>query len=326
VTALSEPRVPSGPDGRGPVKPGGAVYSSQHAIRSMIRSETDTRAIDWHPEKESDPAGNRPAKEPAKTNPELAPVSDNAVVAAKKNHVVPQARHPVPDVEPARVREKGRILLPVLMSSLVAFVVAVGYLAIREPAPAASIGRWSATTAATATPETAPPRLGMAADPLAAGVPDPFHTQTLALHGAPTRLKITAIGVDTALETLHLGKAGELDPPKDFGKAGWYADGTAPGEVGPAVLAGHVDTKRGPAVFYRLRELEEGDRIEVVRDGRTVTFTVSSTAWYPKNAFPTGQVYGPTPDSQLRLITCGGVFDHRLRSYRANLVVYAVAG
>jgi hypothetical protein len=275
--------VPSGPDGRGPVKQGGAVYSSQHAIRSLIRSETDTRAIDWHPEKEP---------------------------------------------EPARVREKGRILLPVLMSSLVAFVVAVGYLAIREPAPAASIGRWGATTpaTATATPETAPPRLGTAADPLAAGVPDPFHTQTLALHGAPTRLKITAIGVDTALETLHLGKAGELDPPKDFGKAGWYADGTAPGEVGPAVLAGHVDTKRGPAVFYRLRELEEGDRIEVVRDGRTVTFTVSSTAWYPKNAFPTGQVYGPTPDSQLRLITCGGVFDHRLRSYRANLVVYAVAG
>jgi hypothetical protein len=70
----------------------------------------------------------------------------------------------------------------------------------------------------------------------------------------------------------------------------------------------------------------EGDKIEVVRGGKTVRFTVVSTAWYPKAKFPTEQVYGPTPDRQLRLITCGGVFDHTLRSYKDNLVVYAVAG
>jgi sortase (surface protein transpeptidase) len=141
----------------------------------------------------------------------------------------------------------------------------------------------------------------------------------------PTRLKVKAIGVDTALETLRLGDDGELTPPEDFGRAGWYADGTRPGDVGPAVIAGHVDSKRGPAVFYRLRELEAGDRIDVVRGGRTVRFTVTSTAWYPKKRFPTDRVYGPTPDRQLRLITCGGVFDRSLRSYRDNLVVYAVA-
>jgi LPXTG-site transpeptidase (sortase) family protein len=137
---------------------------------------------------------------------------------------------------------------------------------------------------------------------------------------------VTAIGIDTALESLHLGKNGALTPPRNFARAGWYADGTAPGDQGPAVIAGHVDSKRGPAAFYRLRELEAGDRIEVVRGGETVRFTVVSTAWYPKTTFPTDEVYGPTPDRQLRLITCGGVFDHRLRSYKDNLVVYAVAG
>ena len=85
-------------------------------------------------------------------------------------------------------------------------------------------------------------------------------------------------------------------------------------------------SKSGPAIFYRLRELTVGDRIEVVRGGVVVRFTVVRGAWYPKTQFPTDEVYGPTPDRQLRLITCGGVFDHRLRSYKDNLVVYAVAG
>ena len=132
--------------------------------------------------------------------------------------------------------------------------------------------------------------------------------------------------MDTTLETLSIGRDGALQPPGNFGKAGWYADGTAPGDTGPAVIAGHVDSKAGPAIFYRLRELTAGDRVNVTRGGKDVRFTVVRTAWYPKTKFPTSQVYGPTPDSQLRLITCGGVFDHSLRSYKDNLVVYAVAG
>jgi LPXTG-site transpeptidase (sortase) family protein len=155
---------------------------------------------------------------------------------------------------------------------------------------------------------------------------NPFGTKAPVLTGRPTRLKVKAIGLDTPLETLKLGANGELIPPKSFPKAGWYADGTLPGDTGPAVIAGHVDSKRGPAVFYRLRELTKGDRIEVVRGGQTVHFTVTSTAWYPKTTFPTNEVYGPTPDRQLRLITCGGVFNRSLRSYKDNLVVYAVAG
>ncbi|MFC3735891.1 class F sortase [Paractinoplanes deccanensis] len=155
---------------------------------------------------------------------------------------------------------------------------------------------------------------------------DPFGAVTTAASGRPARLRVGAIGIDTPLETLRLGDDGALQPPKSFAKAGWYADGTVPGDTGPAVIAGHVDSRGGPAVFYRLRELTVGDRIDVVRGGSTVRFTVTALRWYPKAGFPTDEVYGPTPDRQLRLITCGGVFDRSLRSYRDNLVVYAVAG
>ncbi len=217
------------------------------------------------------------------------------------------------------VRGKAlRILLPIVASVLVAFVVATGYLMLREPRGTGDLGRWALAPTPAAVP--APPSEDME------GAPNPFRTAPSDLSGPPTRLRVEAIGVDTPLETLKLGTDGELQPPRTNEKAGWYADGTAPGDVGPAVLAGHVDSKQGPAVFYRLREITAGDKIEVTRGGGTVTFTVTSTAWYPKNAFPTDQVYGPTPDRQLRLITCGGVFDRTLRSYKDNLVVYAVAG
>jgi hypothetical protein len=226
------------------------------------------------------------------------------------------------EAAPALVPQKGlrvrRAILPVSVAAAAAFVAATGYLAVTEPRPDPDVGRWSASRAAA--------QNGPSWDPLATENADPFGAVAPVLRGVPTRLRVTAIGVDTSLESLHIGKDGALIPPQNFARAGWYADGTAPGDQGPAVIAGHVDSRRGPAVFYKLRELEAGDRIEVVRGGRTVRFTVISTAWYPKKTFPNDQVYGPTPDRQLRLITCGGVFDHRLRSYKDNLVVYAVAG
>ena len=198
-------------------------------------------------------------------------------------------------------------------------MVGTGYLAVTEPQAVRDLGRWGATAAATGAPR--PTDFGVDS-----GVAQPpFGAPAPVLTGAPTRLRVAALGIDTPLESLHLAK-GALTPPKNFARAGWYADGTVPGDLGPAVIAGHVDSQRGPAVFYKLREIQIGDRIEVFRGGKSVPFTVVSTAWYPKTKFPTQQVYGPTPDSQLRLITCGGVFDHRLRSYKDNLVVYAVAG
>jgi len=142
----------------------------------------------------------------------------------------------------------------------------------------------------------------------------------------PTRVVIPAIGADlTGLEQLTRDPAtGQLNAPVDYDKAGYYVNGAVPGDPGPAVVAGHVDDMVGPKVFYRLRELTNGQKITVTRsDGTNVTFRVDSVQQYPKGAFPTDAVYGPAPGSSLRLITCGGVFDAAARSYRDNVVVYA---
>lgn len=142
---------------------------------------------------------------------------------------------------------------------------------------------------------------------------------------APSRVRIMKIGVDSALQSLHLDAQGALQAPTDFGRAGWYADGTIPGDPGPAVIAGHVDSKFGRAVFYRLKELRPGDVIEVGRATTWIAFRVTQVGRYAKDRFPTAEVYGPTPDAQLRLITCGGTFDRSVKSYMDNLVVYAAA-
>jgi hypothetical protein len=142
----------------------------------------------------------------------------------------------------------------------------------------------------------------------------------------PTRLRIPAIGVDTALEELDLGPDGALTAPTDFAQAGWYVRGPVPGDPGPAVLAGHVDSTHGPAVFYHLRELKPGAQVLVDRGGQWFTFTVVDVQRYPKGKFPTARVYGPTPGAELRLVTCGGVFDRRAHSYEDNVVAYAIAG
>jgi sortase (surface protein transpeptidase) len=141
---------------------------------------------------------------------------------------------------------------------------------------------------------------------------------------APVRLVIPAIGVATALDRLGLEAGGEMAVPGDFGRAGWFAEGPAPGQVGPAVIAGHVDSKTGPAVFYRLRELRPGDQVRVVRaDGSRLRFVVEEARSYPKDRFPTDAVFGPVPAATLRLITCAGTFDRARGSYRDNLVVFA---
>jgi hypothetical protein len=141
---------------------------------------------------------------------------------------------------------------------------------------------------------------------------------------APNRLRIPSIAVDTALERLDVDAAGTLNPPADFHRAGWFVRGPAPGDVGPAVIGGHVDSLTGPAVFFYLRDLKTGASIEVFRGGIPVTFRVVANERYRKSEFPTARVYQPTPVPELRLITCGGSFDRQRRSYEDNIVVYAV--
>ena len=138
----------------------------------------------------------------------------------------------------------------------------------------------------------------------------------------PVSIDIPAIHVDTTLEQLTLDSAGALNPPTDLTQAGWYTGSSVPGTTGPAVIAGHVDSYKGPAVFFYLKDLAPGDTVDIaLSDGSKVTYHVTAVSQYSKDAFPTQAVYGARPDPELRLITCGGDFANG--HYLDNVVVYA---
>lgn len=183
-----------------------------------------------------------------------------------------------------------------------------GLLLTRHPTPAmrpvaAGVGALPAPTG----PIVAPPQ---SADPSPVA--------------SPVSLTIPLIGVDTQLIRLGLAAGGTLQVPTTTAVAGWYTGSPKPGAIGSAIIVGHIDSKYGPGVFFRLRELRKGDSVYVKRaDGTMVKFSVTAVQQYPKDQFPTEAVYGPTPDAELRLITCGGTFDSTTGHYLSNIVVYA---
>jgi sortase (surface protein transpeptidase) len=141
----------------------------------------------------------------------------------------------------------------------------------------------------------------------------------------PVRIRIPSIKVDSPIVDIGVDASGALVPPETADRVGWFTQGPAPGGVGPALLAGHVDSHAGPGVFYHLVDLRPGEEITVLReDGSSVTFSVVSTTKVAKIAFPTELVYAPLPVPLLRLVTCGGTFDRSIRSYRDNVIVEAV--
>ncbi|SEF61226.1 Sortase family protein [Thermomonospora echinospora] len=143
---------------------------------------------------------------------------------------------------------------------------------------------------------------------------------------APVRLEIPRLGVRAPVLPVGRNRDGTVEvPPLHRPRhVGWYRHGPAPGSRGAAVLLGHYDDLRGPAVFYRLGEVRPGDVVRVVRRDRSVAvFAVDATEQVPKEGFPGRRVYGPVRYAGLRLVTCGGTFDHARRSYSDNVVVYA---
>lgn len=141
----------------------------------------------------------------------------------------------------------------------------------------------------------------------------------------PSALEIPAIGVETRLIRLGLTRAGTLQVPSSTAVAGWYTGSPRPGATGAAVIAGHIDSYLGPGVFFRLRELRPGNLIYVRRShGTLAVFKVTAVRTFLKKKFPTADVYGPVPDAQLRLITCGGTFDYSTGHYLSNVIVFAV--
>jgi sortase (surface protein transpeptidase) len=170
-------------------------------------------------------------------------------------------------------------------------------------------------------------RLAMSHDAARRDAPAPAPRERGARRpAAPVRLEIRAIGVNAPVARLGLNRDRTLQVPTDFDEAGWWTGGPRPGERGPAIIAGHVDSYTGPAVFFRIRELHPGDTIVVARRDRTgARFVVLRSEEYPKSRFPTERVYGGTTRPELRLITCSGEFDRASGHYLDNTVVYAAA-
>jgi sortase (surface protein transpeptidase) len=141
---------------------------------------------------------------------------------------------------------------------------------------------------------------------------------------APIGLAIPALAVTSPVIALGLEDDGSMEVPPGAYPAGWYDQSPTPGELGPAVLAGHVDWGGEPGVFHRIRDLVPGDEVTVTRqDGSVATFRVDHVDEYAKDEFPTDVVYGDLDHAGLRLITCGGEFDDDTGSYADNVVVFA---
>lgn len=153
-------------------------------------------------------------------------------------------------------------------------------------------------------------------------IPIAAHTFSRSL---PTRLIIPKMNLDTTfVKSLSLNADRTIEVPEVYDKVGWYNGGVSPGEVGPSVILGHVDSYQGPAIFYHLGILDVGDEIVVERaDGTTATFMVTDKERVSQDDFPTERVYGPLNHAGLRLVTCTGTYNKGTLKYSHNLIVYA---
>lgn len=222
-----------------------------------------------------------------------------------------------------------------LVAGVAALVVtmALGLRFVPEGAAGAEQGVQESTdfppaTATPPSPSTTPPSTSPAPVPEAGG--DLPAVQAPAgrgmLHVPPVTVDIPAIEVSSSLVDLGLNPDNSLQVPTDYAKAGWYTGGAYPGDAGgpPSLIVGHVDNKKGPAVFYALDQLEVGDEVRVGRaDGSTAVFVVYDARQYPKNSLPTQEIYAERDPSELVLITCSGDFDAEAGSYLDNYVVTA---
>jgi Sortase domain len=198
--------------------------------------------------------------------------------------------------------------------------------AARQPTIAVTTAQPSSTMSAAlqSSPSTTQPPVAPS-DPPAPVDPSAEQIGPFLAAAAPTGIQIPSIGVtSTVFVDLGVASDGTITVPGSADEVGFYTGGPTPGQLGPAVLAGHVDSAHGPGVFYRLGAVKPGDVINVSRaDGSITAFRVDKVATYPKDQFPTEEVYrGDFTHAQIRLVTCGGTFD-KVRHYLGNVVVFA---
>lgn len=160
----------------------------------------------------------------------------------------------------------------------------------------------SAQTLATA--ETAPP------------------SPTTLPRSVPTQIRIARVGINAPITPVGLKFDKSMEIPA-YNQAGWYNLAPTPGELGPAIIVGHVDSPNGPAVFWRLRELQPGDIVEIDRaDSKIVKFKIDKVKQFPSNNLPTQEIYGDIDHAGIRLMTCSGTFDRQTRRYDQNIVAF----
>lgn len=216
----------------------------------------------------------------------------------------------------------SRRALPVCLAASLALLTgacsATAPTAAPTPAPTAEVSADSSgarlPVATAATPAPAP-----------ASMPAPAAASAVVMESStPVRVVVTSIGVDSELMALGLEDDGTMEVPPGAFPAGWFTGAPTPGELGPAVIVGHIDWVTGPGVFHRLASLAVGDEIQVERsDGTTALFRTTEVSLHEKDAFPTDLVYGDIDHAGLRLISCGGTFNRSTGHYESNVVAFA---
>ena len=214
--------------------------------------------------------------------------------------------------EPTARRSRGRGLVVLAVVLALVGVSLIGWALTQQRTPPVAPAAVDAGIVGPAAPTASTPAPGSGA-PRAAS--------------PPTTIAIPSIGVSSPVDSVGLAPDGALEVPAPgprYDHAAWFRLSVTPGEVGPSVILGHVDSAaNGPSVFYRLGEMAPTQIFTVGRaDGSTLRFEVDGVRSYPKDAFPTDVVYGGTRRPEIRLITCGGPFDSAEHSYRDNTVVF----
>lgn len=229
--------------------------------------------------------------------------------------------------------QRGRLVAAALAGVLavaavvLAIVATAGQQDAASPSPSAAVPGWEGTRDPSTSPGSAP-----STTPLPSPSASPAGRRAVVgpilSPSKPVSLDVPRIGIkDARLVHLGLAKDGSIQVPGlgPNSPAGWFQNSPTPGQLGPSVIVGHVDSETaGPAIFYELGTLRPGDTVTVIRADRTVAvFRVESVVKYAKATFPTLKVFGDTDHAALRLITCGGRFNPAEQSYEDNIVVYA---
>lgn len=223
---------------------------------------------------------------------------------------------------------RGRILASAAAAVLVLGGIAAVVIGVTSQNSPPAVAKGAGSTTGGASSSTAAPSPTESSDSGSGGQSSSGQPVGPTLPPAePTAISIPAIGVQSSMFTVGDNPDGTIHVPQpgpNYDKAAWYKGSPMPGEQGPSVIIGHIDSKKtGPSVFYRLSGMQPGQKVSVTRDDGTVAvFTVDKVEKYPKADFPTLKVYGNTDRAEVRLITCGGVFNDSTNNYKSNIVVY----